>query len=138
MSVGDGRAHLIDEMEGPGDVVPGHETRCRRLVDLEEVPQISDAVTSADVTGAGRIERLLGSGVSSIRDVHSSRRREGGSVSSESGLHHTIELIDSKPDGLDERGRIPHPHEIPGSIRGQVFEGGCQGRNHLIPSFADR
>ena len=59
-------------------------------------------------------------------------------MSAKPSLQHTIKLVDTKTNCLNERSGVTYTHQVARSIEGQVCERSLQGRQHLLARFTNR
>ena len=53
------------------------------------------------------------------------------------GGEDAIKHVDPGADRLDDVGRLPHPHEIPGTIGREPGHGGSERRHHRLGALSD-
>ena len=87
---------------GADDVVQAEQARCGRLLDLEQMSEIAPAVAGADLARAALVEWRVAGRVRGVLHVNLAVAREGRAVSTQTGLHHAIELVDAVRNRSDE------------------------------------
>ena len=110
------------------DVVEGEKHRGGEILKNEEIPDVGAAVTAADRAVAGGVERTQVLFEALVLDHDLAFRGVGVPHAPVARREHAVEEVDSRPDGLEQIGRGPDPHQVARPVGGEKSRGKSRDR----------
>ena len=100
---------------------------------------MAEVVAAMPAGGAGTIglQRPAIAGMPGIAEADRPGEGVDERIAPAAGGEDAIKHVDPGADRLDDVGRLPHPHEIPGTIGREPGHGGSERRHHRLGALSD-